>query len=91
MGRGRRTVPPSISGTRHRRQKMPKTSGPVTTVIVDQPHRRNAVDRPPAEALVSAFEAFEADAAQRVGGYRSRSARAASARICCMARVSWSE
>jgi enoyl-CoA hydratase/carnithine racemase len=43
-----------------------ETSGPVTTVILDRPDRRNAVDRPTAEALVSAFEAFEADAAQRV-------------------------
>lgn len=43
-----------------------ETSGPVTTVVLDRPERRNAVDRPTADALVSAFEAFEADAAQRV-------------------------
>ena len=41
-------------------------NGPVTTVILDRPHRRNAVDGPTADALVAAFHAFEADAAQRV-------------------------
>jgi len=34
----------------------------VTTVIVDRPERRNAVDRPTATALAEAFRAFEADA-----------------------------
>lgn len=43
-----------------------ETSGPVTTVILDRPERRNAVDGPTADALVSAFETFEADPAQRV-------------------------
>lgn len=43
-----------------------ETSGPVTTVILDRPARRNAVDGPTAAALVSAFESFETDAAQRV-------------------------
>src|ERR1041385_6267330 len=36
-------------------------SGPVTTVVLDRPAVRNAVDRPTAEALVAAFEAFDAD------------------------------
>jgi enoyl-CoA hydratase len=36
-------------------------SGPVTTVVLDRPDVRNAVDRPTAEALVAAFEAFDAD------------------------------
>src|SRR5207302_10101490 len=36
-------------------------SGPVTTVVLSRPSVRNAVDRPTAEALVAAFEAFEAD------------------------------
>ena len=35
--------------------------GPVTTVIIDHPERRNAVDRPTATALADAFRAFEAD------------------------------
>jgi enoyl-CoA hydratase len=36
-------------------------SGPVTTVILDRPSVRNAVDGPTAAALVEAFEEFEAD------------------------------
>jgi enoyl-CoA hydratase len=36
-------------------------SGPVTTVIIDRPQVRNAVDRPTAEALSEAFLAFEHD------------------------------
>lgn len=35
--------------------------GPVTTVILDRPNVRNAVDRETADALFAAFEAFEAD------------------------------
>ena len=35
--------------------------GPVTTVILDRPHARNAVDGPTALALFGAFEAFERD------------------------------
>ena len=35
--------------------------GPVTTVIIDHPERRNAVDRPTATALADAFRAFDAD------------------------------
>jgi enoyl-CoA hydratase len=35
--------------------------GPVTTVILDRPEARNAVDRAHAEALADAFRAFEAD------------------------------
>jgi enoyl-CoA hydratase len=37
-------------------------SGPVTTVILARPERRNAVDRATAEALAAAFRAFDADA-----------------------------
>jgi enoyl-CoA hydratase len=33
----------------------------VTTVIIDHPERRNAVDRPTATALADAFRAFDAD------------------------------
>jgi len=36
-------------------------SGAVTTVIIDRPEARNAVDRPTADALVEAFLAFEHD------------------------------
>ncbi|MCW2953452.1 MAG: enoyl-CoA hydratase/isomerase [Conexibacter sp.] len=37
-------------------------NGSVTTVILDRPEVRNAVDRPTAEALADAFRAFDADA-----------------------------
>jgi enoyl-CoA hydratase len=40
--------------------------GPVTTVIINRPEVRNAVDRPTAEALARAFRAFEADQEARV-------------------------
>ncbi|HEX3345067.1 MAG TPA: crotonase/enoyl-CoA hydratase family protein, partial [Polyangiaceae bacterium] len=36
-------------------------SGPVTTVVLSRPARRNAVDRDTADALVRAFEAFDHD------------------------------
>ncbi|HSV38551.1 MAG TPA: crotonase/enoyl-CoA hydratase family protein [Nocardioidaceae bacterium] len=36
-------------------------NGPVTTVILHRPDRRNAVDRPTAEALADAFREFDAD------------------------------
>jgi enoyl-CoA hydratase len=36
-------------------------NGPVTTVILDRPEVRNAVDRATAEALADAFRRFEAD------------------------------
>ncbi len=36
-------------------------SGPVTTVILDRPQRRNAVDRETAQALADAFRDFDAD------------------------------
>jgi enoyl-CoA hydratase len=35
--------------------------GPITTVILDRPERRNAVDRATADALADAFRAFDAD------------------------------
>ena len=38
----------------------------VTTVILDRPEARNAVDRPTADALSAAFLAFEADEAAKV-------------------------
>ncbi|RKR89008.1 enoyl-CoA hydratase [Micromonospora pisi] len=36
-------------------------NGPVTTVILDRPERRNAVDGPTARALADAFRTFDAD------------------------------
>lgn len=41
-------------------------NGFVTTVILDRPHVRNAVDRPTAEALANAFLTFERDPEARV-------------------------
>ena len=41
-------------------------SDTVTTVIIDRPERRNAVDGPTARALAQAFRDFEADAGARV-------------------------
>ncbi len=41
-------------------------SGPVTTVVISRPERRNAVDRATADALVAAFEAFDADESAHV-------------------------
>jgi len=42
------------------------TTGPVTTVTLDRPDARNAVDRATAEVLADAFRAFDADASQAV-------------------------
>lgn len=36
-------------------------AGPVTTVILNRPHARNAVDGPTAAALLAAFTEFDAD------------------------------
>ncbi|HVV88057.1 MAG TPA: crotonase/enoyl-CoA hydratase family protein [Kofleriaceae bacterium] len=41
--------------------------GYVTTVVIDRPDVKNAVDRPTAEALSEAFRAFDADPEARVG------------------------
>jgi enoyl-CoA hydratase len=43
-----------------------EVDGPVTTVIVDRPDARNAVDGPTAAALAEAFRAFDADESQSV-------------------------
>lgn len=43
-----------------------EVDGPVTTVVLDRPAARNAVDGPTAAALAEAFRAFDADAAQSV-------------------------
>ncbi len=41
-----------------------ETAGPVTTVVIDRPEARNAVDGPTAAALAAAFRAFDADESQ---------------------------
>jgi len=41
-------------------------AGAVTTIVLDRPEARNAVDRETAAALADAFRAFEADAQARV-------------------------
>jgi len=41
-------------------------NGAVTTIILDRPERRNAIDRPTSQALAAAFRAFERDAGARV-------------------------
>lgn len=40
--------------------------GPVTTITINCPHKRNAIDGPTATALRAAFESFETDPAQQV-------------------------
>ena len=40
--------------------------GAVTTIILDRPDRRNAIDRPTGKALAEAFRAFERDKTARV-------------------------
>lgn len=40
--------------------------GPVTTILINRPECRNAVDRPTAEALAEAFRSFESDGESRV-------------------------
>src|SRR4051812_43327028 len=42
-------------------------NGPVTTVVLARPERRNAVDRQTALDLADAFRGFEADADAKVG------------------------
>lgn len=41
--------------------------GPVTTVVLDRPSRKNAVDRDTARALADAFRTFDADPEAKVG------------------------
>ncbi|HKD97568.1 MAG TPA: crotonase/enoyl-CoA hydratase family protein [Micromonosporaceae bacterium] len=43
-----------------------ETGGPVTTVIIDRPEARNAVDRQIATSLADAFRAFDAEASAHV-------------------------
>jgi enoyl-CoA hydratase/carnithine racemase len=41
-------------------------TGPITTVVIDRPEARNAVDGPTAAALAEAFREFDADESQSV-------------------------
>ena len=43
-----------------------ETDGPVATIVIARPEKRNAVDGPMARALLEAFRDFEADAGVRV-------------------------
>ena len=43
-----------------------ETQSAVTTIILDRPDRRNAIDRPTGQALLAAFRAFERDRDARV-------------------------
>jgi len=43
-----------------------ETQGAVTTIILDRPDRRNAIDRPTGTALAAAFRAFERSKGARV-------------------------
>jgi enoyl-CoA hydratase len=47
--------------TREREPVRVERNGPVTTVILDRPHARNAVNGPTAMALFAAFEEFDRD------------------------------
>ena len=42
-------------------------NGPVTTIVINRPQARNALDNEAAHGLADAFRAFEADAGARVG------------------------
>ena len=43
-----------------------EAQGPVTTIIINRPQARNALDNEAAHGLAEALRAFEADAAARV-------------------------
>ena len=43
-----------------------EVDGPVATILISRPEKRNAVDGPMAKALLQAFAAFEANPEQRV-------------------------
>ena len=42
-----------------------ETAGPVTTIIINRPQAKNALDNEAARALGAAFKAFEADPERR--------------------------
>ncbi len=64
--------------------------GPVWTVVLDRPERRNAVDGPTASALADAFRAFDADDdAPPSPSCGERAGRSARARICTRCPTRW--
>nr|WP_157345483.1 crotonase/enoyl-CoA hydratase family protein [Nocardioides sp. MAH-18] len=73
MGRAEPAVLPGARPPARRRDRRGRAvsvrvevDGPVTTVVIDRPEARNAVDGPTAAALAEAFRAFDADASQSV-------------------------
>ena len=65
MTAGRDAPPPAASRYAARMVRTEK-NGPVTTVVLSRPERRNAVDRDTADALFEAFDAFDRDEAASV-------------------------
>ncbi|MCZ7561700.1 MAG: crotonase/enoyl-CoA hydratase family protein [Burkholderiaceae bacterium] len=57
---------PSAAAGQQRDAVTVEHDGPVTIVTLSRPEARNAVDRPTAEALASAFSQFDADPARSV-------------------------
>ena len=51
---------PETSTVRH------ETDGPITTITIDRPQARNAVNAPTAKALADAFRRFDADTSQSI-------------------------
>ena len=49
-----------------------ETAPPVTTIIINRPQVKNALDNEAARALAAAMRAFEVDADARVAGHESR-------------------
>ena len=66
ISRGRRTVPPSMSGTPHRRQNTPKTASSAAT----RRSHQSASSRPPATAYPSIAAITGFDSRSRVGSHR---------------------
>src|SRR5262249_46866232 len=60
--RRRARRPVAAAGRRTRMSVLVERNGAVTTVIIDRPRAKNAVDGPTAEALAAALREFEVDA-----------------------------
>ena len=55
-----------VENNETQRSVLTKVDGPIFTVILNRPARRNAVDRDTADALTSAFRTFDADDNQKI-------------------------